>query len=126
MPASAVTAANHPVPRTSDTAISDGINSVSDRSAVATRVPSPSGMRRKSQNAPPFWYCGVALLQTPIWVQVHATRLAAGTMPMQPFRKFTRTYPLHLRSHDEHNSFNRDGTAPPAWDIGAVRSESGV
>ena len=51
-PASAATAANQPVPSTSDAASSDGIRSASGCPGVATRVPSASGMRAYSAWVP--------------------------------------------------------------------------
>ena len=51
-PASAATAANQPVPSTSEAAISDGIRSGSGMPGVATRVPSASGMRASSDWVP--------------------------------------------------------------------------
>src|SRR5688500_15490096 len=47
-PASAATAANHPVPRTSDAASRCGIISASGCPGVATKVPSASGIRANS------------------------------------------------------------------------------
>ena len=51
-PASAATAANQPVPSTSDAAISEGMRSASGIPGVATRVPSASGIRASSDCVP--------------------------------------------------------------------------
>ena len=67
-PASAATAANQPVPSTSEAASSDGIRSASGMPGVATRVPSASGMRASSDWVP----------RVPIRTAVHAVRLVAG------------------------------------------------
>ena len=67
-PASAATAANQPVPSTSEAAISDGIRSASGCPGVATSVPSASGMRASSDWVP------MRAHQRP----VHAVGLVAG------------------------------------------------
>lgn len=55
----AASAANQPVPMTSESVNKLGIKSSEGRSAVATKVPSASGTRRKGACAPPtssrFW-----------------------------------------------------------------------
>ena len=112
-PASAATAANQPVPSTSEAASSDGIRSASGCPGVATRVPSASGMRASSAWVP----------IVPMSTRVHAAGLVAGPADL------AGVVGGEERADDEVADLARSSTSAPissttptySWPIGVVR-----